>query len=142
MKEQDKQAYFATHWGCMYFDTQHKEELRVNSAFVIGLQYAYLILKSVDSISDEDLLKVAQRLRPHDIVSHAWVEKGKIYFKRKGNYPNSKYTTHNEFLDGVWTNTRVADYLRSQGYLIQFRDYTAEQLISMGWAKITESWKN
>ncbi len=29
-----------------------------------------------------------------------------------------------------------ADYLRSQSYLIGFRNYSIEQILEMGWAKI------
>ena len=44
---------------------------------------------------------------------------------------------HNEsFSINIFKSYMALDYLRSKGYLLPFRNYSADQIISMGWAKI------
>lgn len=41
-----------------------------------------------------------------------------------------------DLMEDYYTDLFSCDFLRSRGFLIEFRQYTTQQLLDMGWAKI------
>lgn len=101
----------------------------------------YLELKSLSAITDEDAIEVAK------IVSGNELEK----FILKDEFRVLVSCGNDDI--GIWFDGEILmsdneqypllvlgcyDYLRSRGYLLPFRQYSKQQLLDMGWAKIEE----
>lgn len=102
------------------------------------IERAYLILKPLSSISDEDTTEVS------NIVG--WV---------KGNNLNEYRELINDFFGDrtlrgrfslipelpVYTSLEVIDYLRSKGYALPFMGVSVEDQIKYSWVKLKEEAK-
>lgn len=137
-EQQDKQAFFAQYWGLPIQNYRMKYSNKRNMPAGVN-SMGHLLLKPLSAITDEDAIELAQRLCPYMTVKAAhitWSNNPKLWFKAKGSWANAKFVTRSEFVDWLWTNTRCADYLRRNGFLIQYDNYTEQQLLDMGWAKL------
>lgn len=84
----------------------------------------YLELKPLSAITDEDALEVARIL---DINHSGAVEDVKEWLNDGHGFSRIKHK---------WECLEIFDYLRSLGYLLPFRQFSTQQLLDMGWAKI------
>lgn len=137
--KQEKAAFFAQYWGQnvhRYPDHINVHTFDVNGNCGID---DYLELLPLSAITDDHAIEVAQRLCPYMIVKDAYFTDGKIpklWFKAKGRWGGAKFVSRSEFVGSIWNNARCADYLRKNGFLIQYDNYTPQQLLDMGWAKL------
>lgn len=138
-EQEDKKAFFAQYWGQCVFLTMPSEP---NHDVVIlksrWIDYLYdralpcLLLKPLSQISDEDAIEVIK-------LSSVYEDKDTDEFVKL----IVKSGTFNKYLLEVrpmWftESIKVTDYLRSRGYALPFRSYTVEQMIELGWLKLTE----
>jgi hypothetical protein len=156
--KRDKAAFFASNIGCEieYPDTDGRKIVAILTGVSLkeGLETTYkrkkkdlvgdylsftpngnhdcdaisakIMLKSLADISDEDAIEVANRNWGGDYVKyHNPTDEEKIqHVKRTIGIIVEKYY--------------IADYLRSRGYIVGFREYTTDQLIEMGWARLRQ----
>lgn len=127
-KPEEKAKYFAQYWGqeCLFSGrSEQKEPYKANySGFQMLDKYpeiCYLQLKPLSSISDEDAIEVAMIESPDLKESH---------YKGFGQYLINNLST-----SIVNNKIAIADFLRSRGYLLPYRDLSVEELINIGWAK-------
>lgn len=143
MKEQqDKQAFFALYIGqqiyrCSLYNQKgwvtgaHLEELGIDRTVEEWLQ-----LKTLSAISDEDAIEVAKQRLPILTCNGITFKIVKsVDFITVFCFRDDEYFTKLKI--SAWNNNTVSsDYLRSKGYLLPFREYTTENIIALGWAKI------
>lgn len=115
MTQIEKEAFFALYWGqeVMIFEDEHQTFKVIVQATSINnrqINKQYLQLKPLESITDED----AKLLGYADAKSFQEVIK----------------------LGGYVAIRLEADKLRELGYLVGWRNYSTEQLIESGIAKI------
>lgn len=112
MTQIEKEALFAQYWGQKVATEKHFEEVQlieVNSPLALGtVENYYLQLKSIESITDEDAKLLG------------W-ETAKGLLEWFALHPMTR---------------EEADMLRKLSYLLPFRQYSTEQLIEQGIAKI------
>ena len=118
--EKDQQAFIAVYWGIQAPNfINHIMNRRI------------LELTPLHLITEEDAWDVNEMTK----FNHS---RGKEFIRNEirnwliFNGTGLGNTSHK------WDFTRVVDYLRSKGYLLPFRGYTAGQILEMGWAKIKE----
>lgn len=134
MTQIEKEAFFAQYWGqevAIQGDgggTGFKYQ--INEATICDIRHDYLQLKPLESITDEDALEGSDLLRN---TSHLSEESRIIQFKRLFESPNFWVNQTNIPLSKFFI---VIDFLRSKGYLLPFKQYSTEQLIESGIAKI------
>ncbi len=80
-----------------------------------GFEKRYILLKSMENISDDDHNMLMCKRFPFQPK----YKRGKFYFDH--------------------LNINQADYLRSKGYALPFNDTTVETLIKYGWVKLINS---
>ena len=126
MTQIEKEAFFAQYWGQRVIS--YPDEiggLRVVEGHHCN-EKTYLQLKPLESITDEDAIECI----------------GKELYEFNRDNENDGYfgfSASGMFLDMIefYKNDRSsADFLRSKGYLLPFRQYSTEQLIESGIAKI------
>lgn len=131
---QDKAAFFAQYWGqkIRKWDGMPSYTGLVSSTYMT--KYAtngcYLELIPISSITDEDAIEVAKMIFSNTALHTP--DRGKWYVRVM---IESKKEHHGLY----WSFEKVCntvDYLRSREYLLPFRQYTTQQLLDMGWAKI------
>lgn len=150
MTQIEKEAFFALYWGqeVMIFEDEHQTFKVIVQATSINnrqINKQYLQLKSIESITDEDLQMC------HYILFCE--NKKEISFKEDGFFSywtcNDSYVL-NEIIRALgggqsdvtelnydfYTILELFDFLRSKGYLLPFRQYSVEQLIESGIVKI------
>lgn len=90
----------------------------------------YLQLKSISDISDEDAIGAIDLFQNHISDDSIKAVQGRQLINdfRLGNL--------NRFGLTVWDLIKIADYLRSRSFLIEFNGLSTEELISRGWAVI------
>lgn len=86
----------------------------------------YLELTPLSAITDEDALEAARIL---DINHSGAVEDVKEWLNDRHGFSRIKHK---------WECLEIFDHLRSRGYLLPFRQFSTQQLLDMGWAKIKE----
>ncbi len=132
----DREAFLLQHWNQNVFMViesngyYYKQCLEEDNIHEIYNRNNYHELKSLENISDEDAVAIAQILKS-PIESHNTSEMGRKI---------CKYALLRGFdIPGVtlFRNKiqEMIDYLRSKSYLIGFRNYSLEQILEMGWAK-------
>lgn len=140
-QQQDKAAFFAQYWG-QYIktsDTHSAKGLKPIEIFAHSIQYvdagSYLLLKPLSAITDEDALKLSQILHP--CIGLANVDHGKAIAESLTLF--GVCTNQEIGARFAWSIQYISDSLRSRGYLIPFRNYSTDQILEMGWAKLRES---
>lgn len=115
MKE-EKAQFMAQYWDQKVIrDGTYLHE--VNSYFNLMHESFCLELKPLSSITDEDTIEVAR-----------------LYWN---NAKTGEVSHTKNVMDTLIQKTNVADYVRSKGYALPFRNYSVDQLIEMGWLKLT-----
>jgi hypothetical protein len=117
MKENEEKAqFFAQYWGQKVFrehpNPKCNDYVDIDSISEYELNIGYLLLKPLSMISDEDAKKLEYLNGSHFIGC---------------------YNQQEQLID-----YDEADYLRSKGYALPFRNYTVDQLIEKGWVKLIE----
>lgn len=87
-----------------------------------SIDSAYLGLRSVSNITDEEAIEIAKIVRPKHQYLHT-PEEGKWYILRE------RTTSPKEYL-------QLTDYLRSIGVALPFMGYSVEELVEAGWVKM------
>ena len=110
----DRGAFIALYWGQeVLINSSTGEILHVDQSKVLEHKSWSLLLKSLENISDEDL----------------------VYFGYDPLQEQEKYNFIKANKRGF--SQQDADYLRSKSYLIGFREYSIEQILDMKWAEIS-----
>lgn len=151
---ENKAKYFALYWGqsILRFPIVDEQSPHAKPANVEipswalykeynywSVQNGYLELKSLLSITNEDVMEVA-----------------KIYY----SYNQYAYSDHNEYIEDITKEGRdiiqrlingtlashsmlilsnILDYLRSKGYALPWMGLSVEQQIEFGWVKLKEN---
>lgn len=153
MTEQDEKAqFFALYWGQRVAANSARQYspgwlvetplLEVSTEpYEWKMKKWYLELTPLYLITDEDAIKVANicfndpnRMQMIKIGRHAiW------YFFEVGLPVLNKIWT-NEIDQSFGCNKMiyVADYLRSKGYTLPWKNYSVEDLVNMGWVKLKQ----
>lgn len=92
----------------------------------------YLELKPLSAITDEDAIEVAKLI---GIDNSIMLYQKKIDYVKNWLVDRNLNTTHVGG-DSPLRILSIMDFLRSRGYLLPFRQYTTQQLLDMGWAKL------
>ena len=126
-----KGRFFAQYWGQKVLMVS-KDAIAVQfvTAYFFQSHFfedAILLLKPLLLISDEDAIEVVEIVKALGIVSSAMREPQKFLEPMK----QGKGTTH--------VVAPVVDYLRSKGYALPYLNYSVQDLVLMGWIKLTES---
>lgn len=133
MTQEEKEAFFVLHWGqnVAVIDSQKGDLQRVEVSSTtyrhLGLPtiecIKYLELKSFpDRMTDQDYIDMARASARAARMSKAEI---KLLAELIKQYPEMHTFT-----------TRETDFLRSRGFLTRFRQYTPEQILELGLAKI------
>lgn len=117
--QQDKEAFFALYWG----QNVHHYKLTYSKPVDGHNSTGYLKLKSLSSISDEDAIEVMAILN------------GLISTESMRINPESLLLSIVR-MDGM-ASLKTFDFLRKQSYLLPFRNFTTDDILSFGWAVIT-----
>jgi hypothetical protein len=129
--ENEKERYFAAHWGqpvLIWFnagvsrcvETVNRESIRLTSVT------SYLELTSLSDITDEDAIEVANILGIRKDVSN------KLRIEWAINSLNENRTL--KAIQGAM----AYDYLRSKSYALPFNGKSVEELIELGWLRVTK----
>ena len=107
--ERDKRAFF----GCY----THLEILQDSNNF----WNEFKKLRSIESVTEEEISTIIKNFKVNDNLPHEpqRIKEG-LYFELR-KFP-----------------CETIDYLRSIGILIPFRDYSVEEIIKLGWARIEQ----
>ena len=131
---ENKAKYFAAHWGqkVLILD-ECNPPYHVWSRFLDCVQeprYGIIELINLSQITDEDAIEVG-RMHGHEDEENLWTDEYLLYVGKRvmSYFPN--YTTPVPVKDLL----RIADFLRSKGYLLPYHDLSTEELLSRGWAK-------
>lgn len=119
---ENKAKFFAQYWGQYvmrdYTTTRIFPVDESNIKFEI--EDAWLELKSLSDISDEDAIEVAKMLGCNDGNSKGFmIGYGRDYVKRERNMKSN-----------------IVDFLRSRDYLVPWMGLSCEELIETSWAKL------
>lgn len=135
LQQQDKAAFFAQYWGqfvAMVEERYKYEQYNVDMTTIGCVKY--LRLKPLSAITDKDALKLSQILHP--CIELANVDHGKAIAESLTLFG---ICTNQEIgARFAWSIQYIADFLRSRGYLIPFRNYSTDQILEMGWVKLKE----
>jgi hypothetical protein len=116
LRYQDNATDYIMNWELDKFNNEPNNKCKIDTA--------YLELKSLSDISDDDLL---------------WLG------RNANDYPNSNYKDDLNYCKDLvrrylsrppMMNYECVDYLRSRGYLLPFEDLTIEQILAYKWAVI------
>lgn len=140
---QDKAAFFAQYWKQNVFTyTVMNGSPRTCSLTVYEMdrvgyyKTCYLSLKPLSAITDEDAIEVANIMDIEPVLLTR--DEFHLRFGKEGD------------CIGIWFDGEILvdgeqcplcvlqayDHLRSRRYLLPFRQYTTQQLLDMGWAKL------
>lgn len=130
-QQQDKAAFFAQYYpqNVMRHDSYDDDQPSMD-ARPVGNTSHYLKLKPLTAITDEDAVIVC--------------EIGGAIFSQISQKANAGKRLIWDYFDHIRCNVRgsewihIADFLRSRGYLIPFRNYSTDQILEMGWAKLRD----
>lgn len=132
---ENKAAFFAQYWAqqiCEYrFVMNAFDFVKTDTLIKSGtpIDNWSLYLTPLSSITDEDAVEVDKICRFSYSKFPEFIGK-EIRNWLIFNGTGLGNTSHK------WDFLKAADYLRSRGYLIQWRDLTPDQLISYGWVKV------
>ena len=147
---ENKARFFAQYWGQKIICFPHnKNTIRYDNPnkLLAGTfeRNAYLELKPLSHISDEDLIQLIYIPEGWKIFKiyhttrdgYSAVKIRKLYDDNdlKFNVDGYKYDT--KTLSVKMANT--VDYLRSKGYALPYMDLSVEDLVEYGWVKLKEN---
>lgn len=123
---ENKAKFFATHFGCS-FTNNNKLVERISGGMFLRQAAegdAHLNLKPLSAISDEDariitLMHLGLQSAPSENIMFAF-----------------KNTVYPLLSDVSRMQSRIADFLRSKGYLIGWMDLTPEDILAFEWARL------
>lgn len=156
-------AFFAQYWGqeVMIVEQSSKivrEEIGPESIILCYYANAYLHLKPLSQISDEDAIEVAKIINDAPFITHKkWqVEKYtkaeagcdgvKVFARHSARYYTFDFDGQFDHLDedtdhemlGYCDFPAAYDFLRSRGYALPFRGLSVNEMKEAGWLKLTE----
>ena len=145
--QQEKERYFAAHWGQKCYDTYGLLDYINARAFLEhNLYYGHLELIPLSSITDEDAIEVARILTGISINEARVVMSNRMREIRWQHYyvhlfpdlSGSIINTEAKWEEGLdyYRLPKVYDYLRLKGYALPYGNRTVEELIELGWLKI------
>ncbi len=126
MQTDVKCRFFAQYWGQEICQTKGGKYAINEDCFPLGTK-SYLELKPLSKITDEDALEVANIISRtiHDSISKELV----TYYKEDILKDPEVF---------CFANFQTVDFLRSRGYALSFLEYSVEDLVSFGWARLCE----
>jgi len=123
MKEEEKSQFFALYWGQRVLCNIKQDSVRhmVTQNIDFGTKGDYLLLKSVWSITNQDLEKLGFKKDDQiDCNEFGWM---------------SKTAKNPHYIE--WSRSEV-DIIRSLGYALPWKDYLLGHLIKEGLIKLQE----
>lgn len=114
---ENKAKFCALYWGqkVVKYNDIFEEATHVDFVDFIDMKdKAFLELKPLSSISDEDFTEVMCLLFP---------------FQPRSSFKKGKF-----YIDHL--NIKQADYLRSRGYALTWMGISVEELVNRGWIKL------
>lgn len=144
---ENKAAFFAQYYGQNVMLSQYSAITNtppVDPAWVIRattlkkwpiVDNSILLLKSLPQITDEDAIEVT-KICSHYFPINEDVE-CEVFINSFGRKVVSWGKSYKEkfLVEHAKDATQGADFLRSKGYLLPWRDLSVEEIISYGWAK-------
>lgn len=139
-QQQDKAAFFAQYIGSQLGGrksfTDSQELTLSNFSSVVRYSSAPLLLKPLSAITDEDAAGMLSAICPtliekldrEDFNVREYADQMVAGFESERPIPGASFS------DCVC----AIDFLRSKGYLIPFRNYSTDQILEIGWAKLRE----
>lgn len=139
-EQQDKQAFFGLYvWREVFLAPgEDKYPMLLKGTSDYGFQaedtgiklssfysHGHLLLKPLSAITDEDAIEVCEIFGAY----YPSVENGRAIVMNIDESDELESIVAIRYIE-------IIDYLRSRGYLLPFRQYTTQQLLDMGWAKI------
>ncbi|MDQ1859279.1 hypothetical protein [Chryseobacterium sp. WLY505] len=128
---ENKAKFFAQYWGQKVLVKDEHENCPVghNLSFEF-IENAYLELKPLSSITDEELVKIAQFYEP--TAHNVKLDDGQILFDFI--YGDQGASGAIEISDGY-----CLDWLRSNGFATEWMGLSVEDLVNYGWIKLKEN---
>ncbi|GIZ08365.1 hypothetical protein [Flavobacterium sp. UMI-01] len=121
--EQDvKSRFFAQYWGqeiAKYPSNVSILKWSVNDAIAQGVEKRHLELKSIENVTDNDILE--------------WMDYQDLFRKDKGNFIKRFRNSYNS---ETCFSVDFADFFRGKGYAMPFMKYSIKDLIALGWIKL------
>jgi hypothetical protein len=124
-----KARLFALYWGQpvverLTEDPFWKDRLDVVDWYMVEtLNESFLKLRQISQLSDDEAIEVAKIVWPKHTQLHT-PEEGRWYvLKERATHPN-------DYLS-------LCDYLRSIGIALPFMGHSVEELVNVGWVKLT-----
>lgn len=127
----DRDAFFAQYYGQeVVYLGEHLTEYDADYLTICGIASDQCIhLRSIDSLTNEERCFLVKLYDPEFYVPN--MDQSDLIRESDGVIEHIK--------DDRDVPINVADYLRSIGVLIPFRDYSVEAILELGWAKLKES---
>lgn len=165
-KQQDKQAFFAQYWGQQVIElhdakgkiNKHCDTVCARTMKSHAFEHMKLRLKSLVDILDKDAVEVAKmafgNCKFNSQVTITKTCNRNFGFSFKHSTHNGDYLEYQIDWGSFYDPTLIcldrttqlqekfhnvvgiADYLRSRSYLLPFRGYSCEELISMEWVRV------
>lgn len=121
IKEKEEKAQFmALYWGQEVYQWNTGEIQCMTDKAMYNSDTGHLLLKDLKNISDKDAIEVAKIVQSKPVFQNETVGRGIV---------NNKYDL------SMFECRQVYDFLRSVGYLVGWKSYSPEEIISKGWAK-------
>lgn len=124
---ESKNRFFALYWG-QYVAIQKNIKTHVGTNCYIGAGIAYLELKTLSQMNDEELMWVAEQVFIEDFL--VGTDKGRIIEAARHHIKTSK--------DRFSDSRERSDYLRKKGYAVPYLTYSVQDLVDVGWIKLKE----
>ena len=127
---ENKARFFAQYWGQKIICFPHnKNAIRYdNPNKLLAGTYernAYLELKPLSHISDEEVVEVAKLTHGSKFLEQVFT-----------TLPKDKVTKYIRHITDGLKNYSKFDYLRSKGYALPWMDLSVEDLVEYGWVKL------
>lgn len=138
---ENKAIFFALHWmQSIIQDVENSGKIQiypVHPSNMYRFEESILLLKSVENISDEDVIELFQIKRPH------WsCVAGDEELRSWGH--SEQYISYIKIMAGKGLielyieNAFVVDFLRSKGYAVPWLGLSVQEMVDAGWIKLYE----
>lgn len=130
-QQQDKAAFFAQYYPQNVMRHESYTDGPLIAAIPVGNTSHYLELKPLSAITDEEVFDMISIMCP---TIDIWFNIREYADQMVAGFESERPVPGASFSDCVL----AIDFFRSRGYLIPFRNYSTDQILEMGWAKLKD----